>query len=145
MFAQIAWFLAPKRALCDQQFQVLRRHLPGFEARFLSGDDEVDKWSSQHLWDATLLNIRIVVSTPQIMLDALSNGYVQIDRLALIVVDEGKCLRLAPFTEEMVINPKPFSSPCGQEGPDRSYHYAICPAAHAARTSYSGAYCESCC
>jgi len=42
------------------------------------------------LWDAVLKNVKIVVSTYQILYDALSHGFVKMESLALIVFDEGK-------------------------------------------------------
>lgn len=64
--------------------------MPAYGLRLLTGDDEVDKWTDQRLWDAVLTNIRVVVATPAILLDALSHGFVHISRLALIVFDEGE-------------------------------------------------------
>lgn len=55
----------------------------------LTGADNVERWTTQPIWDAILLNIRIVVSTPQVLYDALSNGFVKLTRVALIVFDEG--------------------------------------------------------
>lgn len=49
----------------------------------------MDTWSDQHTWDAMLDNVRIVVSTYQILFDALKHGFVTLDSLALIVFDEG--------------------------------------------------------
>lgn len=54
----------------------------------------MERWTTQAVWDAILLNIRIVVSTPQVLYDALSNGFVKLTRIALIVFDEGA---LTPF------------------------------------------------
>lgn len=48
------------------------------------------KGSEQSLWDAVLLNVKVVVSTYQILLDALNHAFVRIESLALIVFDEGK-------------------------------------------------------
>lgn len=55
----------------------------------LSGADNVERWTTQEIWDAILSNIRIVVSTPQVLLDALSNGFLKLSRIALLVFDEG--------------------------------------------------------
>ena len=41
------------------------------------------------MWDAVLLNTRIVVSTYQILFDAVSHALVPLDTLNLIVIDEG--------------------------------------------------------
>lgn len=51
--------------------------------------DNVDHWSNQEIWDSILRNIRIVVSTPQVLLDAMSRGFVKLNRIALLVFDEG--------------------------------------------------------
>ena len=53
------------------------------------GRDGVDKWTDQKLWDAVLTNVRVVVGTPQVLVDALTHGFVRISRLALLVFDEG--------------------------------------------------------
>lgn len=36
----------------------------------LRGDDGVDRWTEQSLWDAILKNVKIMVSTYQVLLDA---------------------------------------------------------------------------
>lgn len=54
----------------------------------------MERWTTQSIWDAILLNIRIVVSTPQILLDALSNGFLRLTRIALLVLDEGDFFKL---------------------------------------------------
>jgi len=41
------------------------------------------------MWDAILKNVRIVVSTYQILLNALDHGFVWMQSLALVVFDEG--------------------------------------------------------
>lgn len=76
-------------ALAEQQHSVISQQLPAFQTRILSGNDNVDHWSSQSVWDAILFNIRIVVSTPQVLLDAMWRGFVKLDRIALLVFDEG--------------------------------------------------------
>lgn len=58
--------------------------------KLLSGSDNVDSWSSEAIWTEFLLNVKIVVSTYQILYDALSHAFVKLDSLALIVFDEGK-------------------------------------------------------
>ncbi|KAF2458152.1 hypothetical protein BDY21DRAFT_319388 [Lineolata rhizophorae] len=82
------WFMAPTVALCNQQYNMFRRHLPAYQCRFLSGNDGVDSWSDQMIWDAVLLDIRIVVCTPQVLFDALSHGFVQMAGISLLVFDE---------------------------------------------------------
>lgn len=63
--------------------------------KLLSGDDNVDSWSSEAIWTEFLLNVKIVVSTYQILYDALSHSFVKLDSLALIVFDEGMEATLA--------------------------------------------------
>lgn len=86
---QLVWFTTPTVALAEQQHRVLSTQLPGFQTRLLSGADGVEHWSTQKIWDDILFNIRIVVSTPQVLLDALSNGFLSMRRIALLVFDEG--------------------------------------------------------
>lgn len=83
------WFLAPKGILSCQQHDVIVKNLPGYQSRLFLGSDNVQYWSTQKIWDDLLKNIRIVVSTPQILLDALGSGFVNINQVALIVIDEG--------------------------------------------------------
>ncbi|MBE3047809.1 hypothetical protein IMZ48_35925 [Candidatus Bathyarchaeota archaeon] len=87
---QRIWFLAPTVALCEQQFGVISRQIPSVQVKLLTGDDYVQAWSSEGIWAEFLLNVRIVVSTYQILHDALSHAFVRMDSLALIVFDEGK-------------------------------------------------------
>ena len=56
--------------------------------RLLTGGDNVHTWS-ESIWDTILDGVRIVVSTYQVLLDALSHGFIGMDRLSLIVFDEG--------------------------------------------------------
>jgi ERCC4-related helicase len=58
--------------------------------RLLLGRDNVDRWSSQHIWDTALSGARIVVSTPAVLADALSHGFVVMAKLALLIFDEGE-------------------------------------------------------
>jgi ERCC4-related helicase len=63
--------------------------LPTVHIRLLIGSDNVDRWSEQRIWNVVLDNFRIVVSTPAVLADALSHGFVTMERLALLVFDEG--------------------------------------------------------
>ncbi|KAI9770812.1 MAG: Dicer-like protein 2 [Geoglossum simile] len=82
------WFLAPTVSLCQQQYAVICSQLPAVQVRFLSGADNVDRWSTQNLWDAVLENVQVVVSTHQILYDALAHAFVTLKGLALLVFDE---------------------------------------------------------
>lgn len=83
------WFLAPTVALCEQQFKVFRSNLPAYETQLLSGRDNVDHWTDQATWDAVLHNVRIVLSTHQVLLDALEHGFIKMQKIALLIFDEG--------------------------------------------------------
>ncbi|OWP01069.1 dicer-like protein [Marssonina coronariae] len=85
---QIIWFLAPTVALSAQQFAYISSQITSVQCKFMSGADGVDRWTDQSHWDAVLKNIKIVVSTYQILLDALVHGFVLMESLALIVFDE---------------------------------------------------------
>jgi ERCC4-related helicase len=86
----MVWFLAPTVALAAQQFSVIQAQIPGVLSKFICGADNVDAWSSKPgVWDEVLSNIRIVVSTYQILFDAVSHAFVRLKSLSLIVIDEG--------------------------------------------------------
>jgi ERCC4-related helicase len=59
------------------------------KTRLLIGSDNVDRWSDTRIWDAALKDIRVVVSTHAVLADALSHGFVNIQKLSLVVFDEG--------------------------------------------------------
>lgn len=90
-----------------QQHEALATQLPAFQARVLSGADNIDFWTEQWIWDDVLKGIDIVISTHQVriiipvetqlcaltiqvLLDALIHGFLRMDRLALLVFDEGE-------------------------------------------------------
>jgi superfamily II DNA/RNA helicase len=87
---KMVWFLAPNVALCQQQYEVFKANLPGYGIQMLSGQDGVDHWAEPSIWDAVLYNIRIVMSTPQVLYDALAHGFVKMSQLALLIFDEGE-------------------------------------------------------
>ncbi|KAI0137270.1 RNase3 domain-containing protein [Xylariales sp. AK1849] len=99
---KIIWFLTPTVALCDQQFKVLKMRIQGVLIKMLSGNDGVDTWSTLSIWDSFLENVQIVVSTYQVLLDALSHGFVRMDALSLIVFDEAhNCVGKNPGSKIM--------------------------------------------
>ncbi|KAI9741256.1 MAG: Dicer-like protein 2 [Cirrosporium novae-zelandiae] len=89
--SQIVWFLAPTVVLATQQYEVFCSQLPSYQSRVLTGTDGVDRWGEQRIWDAILENVRIVVSTHQVLLDALTHGFIRIERICLLVFDEAHC------------------------------------------------------
>ena len=89
-------------ALAEQQYDVLSSQLPSFQSRLLSGKDGIDRWSEQSLWDDALRNINIVVCTFQVLLDALIHGFMQMDKIALLIFDEAHhCVRGHPANRIM--------------------------------------------
>lgn len=87
-YAKLVWFLAPTVTLCEQQHEVFKSNLPGYGIQLLSGKDNPDHWTEQAVWDAVLHNVRIVLSTHQVLLDALTHAFVRMNRLALLIFDE---------------------------------------------------------
>ncbi|KAF2116487.1 dicer-like protein-like protein 2 [Lophiotrema nucula] len=85
---QCVWFLAPTVTLIEQQEEVFKKNLPAYGIKALTGKDDVDHWTEQSVWDAVLKNVRIVLSTHQVLLDTLSHGFVKMQQLALIIFDE---------------------------------------------------------
>jgi RecG-like helicase len=73
-----------------QQKEVIASHIPAVNIKLLIGDDGVDRWSEQWIWDNALRGVRIVVSTHAVLADALAHRFVAMAKLALIVFDEGK-------------------------------------------------------
>ncbi len=84
---KIVWFLVPTQTLCSQQFDFLTSQIPAVGAAQFKA---YDNWSDQKLWDGMLHDVRIVVSTYQVLLDALCHAFVKLASLALIVFDEGQ-------------------------------------------------------
>lgn len=91
---KMVWFLAPTVVLAEQQHKYLTAQLPAYQSRLICGSDNVEHWSSSAIWNAVLRDMRIVVSTSRILLDALVHGFVRISRVALLVFDEAHhCMR----------------------------------------------------
>ncbi|KAG9185235.1 hypothetical protein G6011_07779 [Alternaria panax] len=85
---QVVWFLAPTVALCEQQYDVFQSNLPSVGHQLLCGRDDVELWTTQTEWDRVLFNVRVVISTHAILLDALTHGFVRLRMLALLIFDE---------------------------------------------------------
>jgi ERCC4-related helicase len=82
------WLLAPTVVLAQQQHKYLSDQLPAYQSQLICGSDNVEHWSTPAIWNAVLCDIRIVVSTSRILLDALVHGFVRLSRIALLVFDE---------------------------------------------------------
>lgn len=82
------WFLAPTVPLATQQHKVLQAQIVGLQSRLICGSDNVEAWSTTQIWADFLRSIRVVVSTYQILFDAVLHGFVRLDSLSLLVIDE---------------------------------------------------------
>ncbi|KAK0494093.1 hypothetical protein EDD18DRAFT_1356040 [Armillaria luteobubalina] len=86
--SKISWFLVPTVALSEQQHRVIRAAVP-VSVGLISGSLEPDQWRDESLWRKVLETHRIVVSTPQVLLDALRHSYIQMGRdIGLMIFDE---------------------------------------------------------
>ncbi|KAL1855798.1 Dicer-like protein 2 [Diaporthe australafricana] len=98
---KVIWFLAPTVSLCAQQFAVIKTQIPSILPKLVTGSDKVDSWSKT-TWEAVLFNAKLVVTTHQVLLDALMHGFVQISSLALIIFDEAhNCTKRHPGSRIM--------------------------------------------
>ncbi|KAI0181482.1 hypothetical protein GGR52DRAFT_524797 [Hypoxylon sp. FL1284] len=85
---KIIWFLAPTVALCEQQCRVLKSQIRAVQIKLLIGEYGVETWSDVRTWNDYLKNVRVVVSTYQVLLDAVTHAFVRLDRISLMVFDE---------------------------------------------------------
>ncbi|KAG1732444.1 uncharacterized protein EDB91DRAFT_674912 [Suillus paluster] len=85
---KVSWFLAPTVALCEQQHRVIKDSMQ-VPVGLIHGALEPKQWTDISLWKRVLENNRVIVSTPQVLLDALSHGYVHMGLdIGLLVFDE---------------------------------------------------------
>ncbi|CAM1509468.1 Fc.00g032070.m01.CDS01 [Cosmosporella sp. VM-42] len=97
---KIIWFLAPTVSLCAQQYEVIRLQIASVSMKLLTGNEKVDTWSNS-TWTTILEDARVIVSTYQVLLDALCHAFVKMESLALLVIDEG---RNKPAVELLLAN-----------------------------------------
>ncbi|ODA83767.1 hypothetical protein RJ55_02283 [Drechmeria coniospora] len=98
---KMIWFLAPTVSLCAQQFDVIRFQIASVNMKLITGNNNVHTWNAR-TWDLVLDDVRIVVSTYQVLFDALSHAFFSIDRLALVVFDEvHNCINKHPGSKVM--------------------------------------------
>ena len=78
----------PTVALAQQQQRVIKRGVP-VTVGLISGVDEPDQWKNHELWRSVLTDYRIIVSTPDVLLNALRHGYLHLGRnIGFLVFDE---------------------------------------------------------
>ncbi|KKY21399.1 putative dicer-like protein 2 [Phaeomoniella chlamydospora] len=85
---KLVWMLCPTVHLAQQQCMVVQNQLPAYQCRTLSSLDDVDHWSNATVWFKALENFHVVVSTPAVLYDAMTHGFVAIQKIALLVFDE---------------------------------------------------------
>ncbi|KXX75776.1 Dicer-like protein 2 [Madurella mycetomatis] len=96
------WFLTPTVALCKQQCETLQRQIRSVEIRSFSSHDRVECWRTKELWDAALRSVRVAVATYAVLQNALSDGFVKMNSIALIVFDEAhNCVGKSPGSKIM--------------------------------------------
>ncbi|KAF9222860.1 P-loop containing nucleoside triphosphate hydrolase protein [Gyrodon lividus] len=84
---KVSWFLAPTVALCEQQNAVIKEAIG--PVGLIHGGLEPKQWTDPNLWRDVLSKNRVIVSTPQVLLDALSHGYISLGReIGLLIFDE---------------------------------------------------------
>lgn len=67
----------------------MKLQIPSVEPKIITGSDNLDSWS-ESTWQCALINVKIVITTPQVLLDALVHGFVRISSVALLIFDEGQ-------------------------------------------------------
>ncbi|ROW03951.1 hypothetical protein VSDG_00803 [Cytospora chrysosperma] len=98
---KLIWFLATTNPLCFQQFGVIKSQIPFAQPKIIVGSNNVDSWSKS-TWEGALLNVNVVVSTHQVLLDALMHAFIDISSLALIIFDEAhNCVKNHPGSRIM--------------------------------------------
>ncbi|KAK3381866.1 hypothetical protein B0H63DRAFT_476754 [Podospora didyma] len=96
------WFLTPTVELCKQQCKTLQQQIRSVEIRSFSSQDNVDGWRTKELWDTALGNVRVAVATYAVLQTALSDGFVKMGSIALIVFDEAhNCVGKSPGSKIM--------------------------------------------
>jgi endoribonuclease Dicer len=74
-------------ALCEQQHDVIQKAIGS--VGLIHGGLEPKQWKDPNLWKDVLKKNRVIVSTPQVLLDAVSHGYINLGlEIGLLVFDE---------------------------------------------------------
>jgi endoribonuclease Dicer len=75
-------------SLCVQQRLVIQTALP-VSVGLISGSVAPEQWKDAALWRSVLNTYRVMVTTPQVLLDALRHGYIDMGKdIGLLVFDE---------------------------------------------------------
>ena len=75
-------------ALCEQQKNVIQTAIP-VSVGLISGAQEPNQWKNARLWTDVIVTHRIMVTTPQVLLDALRHAYIMLGRdISLLIFDE---------------------------------------------------------
>ena len=78
----------PTVALAQQQKAVIAKNVP-VPVGLISGANEPDQWIDPALWRRVVDSYRIIVSTPDVLLNALRHGYIHLGRdIGFLVFDE---------------------------------------------------------
>ncbi|KAH7146308.1 hypothetical protein EDB81DRAFT_794834 [Dactylonectria macrodidyma] len=83
---KVAFFLVEKVALCFQQFAVLSCNLAYPVTKFYG--DATLMMKTKEFWDTQIEENMIIVCTAQILLDCLSNGFIRMNQINLLIFDE---------------------------------------------------------
>ncbi|KIX05476.1 uncharacterized protein Z518_06348 [Rhinocladiella mackenziei CBS 650.93] len=106
------WFTAPSVVLALQQHSFLSKQLPAFQFRLITGMDNAEHWKTKDVWDKALCNINVVVSTPRILLDALNYGFLSLQNISLLVIDEAHhCVDNSDLNNIMRLHYHPYNAP----------------------------------
>jgi endoribonuclease Dicer len=84
--AKRAIFLAPTRPLVEQQAEAIKNHFPLKVGKY-TGDKNVDNWD-QNEWNKELEENKVLVMTPQILSDMLNHGFIKLNKVNLLIMDE---------------------------------------------------------
>jgi endoribonuclease Dicer len=78
----------PTVTLAEQQQAVIDKGVD-VPVGLISGANQPDQWKDQALWQRVLTSYRIIVSTPDVLLNALRHGYIQLGHnIGFLVFDE---------------------------------------------------------
>ncbi|KAI9152201.1 Dicer-like protein 1 [Paramyrothecium foliicola] len=83
---KVAFFVVDKGPLCSQQYTALNQNLEYPMARFYGAMAGVTK--NKAFWDEQFEKQLVIVCTAQILLDCLSNGYIRMNQINLLIFDE---------------------------------------------------------